>query len=148
MPIEVINKIKIFNEARVEVEIAAMNPPLQTYTVQWSGLVGVRGSLGRIEPFADATKVIATRNGVDDVAARGDIRFDTRNDLTAAELTELNAVLDSHDPGASGDTPDQDKSRQTRADTVELRAIYDAGIADRTMELNTKLTLIGAGEDL
>ncbi len=82
------------------------------------------------------------------VAARGDIRFDTRNDLTAAELTELNAVLDSHDPGASGDTPDQDKSRQTRADTVELRAIYDAGIADRTMELNTKLTLIGAGEDL
>jgi hypothetical protein len=148
MPIELINKIKIFNQPVVEAELAAITPALPAYTVQWAGFVGVRGGFGRIEPFAEATRVIARKNGVEDVAARGDIRFDTRNSLTAAQVTSINTVLDDHDPDASGDTPEQSKERQTTADIAELRAIYDAGIADRTMELNTKLTLIESGEDL
>ncbi len=147
MPIEKIVKLLTFNQALVETELAAITPALQTYTVQWSGFVSA-DRYGRIEPFAEDTRVIARRNDVEDVADKGEIRFDTRNDLTGDELTDINRVLDDHDSGESGDTPDQEKARQNTADIAELRTLYDAGIADRAAELTAKLVLLDNGEDL
>jgi len=146
MPIETINRIKTFNRPALETEIAAITPALPAFTLQFAGFVNE--GLGRLGPFPEATRVIATRNGVDDTAARGDTRFDTRNPLTAAQVTSIETVLDAHDASSATDTSRQAKERQRNADIAELRALFDAGIADRGQELTTKLTLIESGEDL
>jgi len=146
MAIEVINRTLTFNRPAVEAEIAAITPALPAYVLQFAGFEGE--DFSRLAPFAEATRVIARRNGVDDTAARGDTRFDTRNPLTAAQVTSIETVLDAHDPSSASDDAQQTKERQRVADIAELRTLFDAGIADRTQELTTKLTLIEAGEDL
>lgn len=146
MAIEVINRILTFNRPALEAEIAAITPALPAYTLQFSGFEGEE--FDRVAPFAEATRVIATRNGVDDTAARGDTRFDTRDPLSAAQVSAIETVMDAHDPSSATDDSRQANDRQHVADIAELRALFDAGIADRTQELTTKLVLIDNGEDL
>ena len=147
MAIEVINRTTDFNRPVLEAEVAAISPTLPAFTLKWSGFESADG-FDRLGPFPEATRVIATRNGVDDVADRGDFRIDTRNALTAAQVASIETALDAHDPSIASDTPEQTKRRQNVADVAALRVLYDAGIADSTLELTTKLTLIEAGEDL
>ena len=146
MAIETINRILTYNRPALEDEIAAITPALPAYSLQFSGFENEE--FDRVAPFAEATRVIATRNGVDDSADRGDLRVDTRDALTSAEVTAIEDVLDAHDPSSSTDNSQQTKDRQHKADVAELRTEFDAGIADRTLELTTKLVLIDEGEDL
>ena len=147
MATELINRTVEFNRPALEAEVAAIVPALPAYVLEWSGFVAV-DRFGRQGPFAEATRVISTRNGVDDVAARGDFRVETRNALTAPQVAAIEAAMDAHDPSSATDTPEQTKERQNAADVAALRVLFDAGIADPTLELTTKLTLIDAGEDL
>ena len=147
MAVELFNKIKTFNHPVVEAEIAAITPAIQAYDIEWAGFDNARYE--RVVPFAEATRDIARNtDGTVDTAARGDIRFDTRDPLTAAQVTSINTVLDDHDGTSLSDDADQTKDRQKDADIAALRVLYDAGIADTTLELTVKLTLIEAGEDL
>lgn len=83
---------------------------------------------------------------VEDTAARGDVRIETRNPLTAPQVTSVGAALDAHDPAV--DDPGQADERQHLDDVASLRATFDAGIADATLALTTKLVLRGEGEDV
>ena len=146
MAIEVINRILTFNRPALEAEIAAITPALPAYTFEFSGFEGE--PVERVAPFAEATRVIATRNGVEDTAARGDTRTDTRDALTPAQVASIEAALDAHDPSSATDNSEQTKERQHSADVASLRALFDAGIVDPAQELTTKLVLIDEGEDL
>lgn len=146
---EILVKTKEFNSPAIRDELGAISG-LQLISVQWAGFESVRGDLNRIDPFPEATRVIARseRGGVvtEDVAESGEIRFDSRNPLTAGEVSSIEVVLDSHD--SSVDHSSQTKQRQQIADQAELRALFDAGIVDRTEELTVKLLLGELGEDV
>jgi hypothetical protein len=146
---EILIKVKDFNQPSIREELLAISG-LPAISTQFAGFENVRGELNRIRPFPEATRVIARteRGGVitEDVAARGEVRFDSRNPLTAGEVSAIEAVLDSHD--AAVDHSSQTKQRQQAADQAELRALFDAGIVDRTEELTVKLLLGELGEDV
>lgn len=141
---ELINKIKDFNSPTITEELAAISG-LPAMTTQYAGFEFF--DLQRLRPFTEATRAIARNtDGSVDTAARGDIRFDTRNPLTAGQVADIEAVLDAHD--ATVDHSSQTSERQRIADQAELRALFDAGIADRTEELTVKLLLGELGEDV
>lgn len=147
MAVELFNKIKTFNLPVIAAEIAAITPALPVYTIEWSGFENERYE--RVSPFAEATRDIAREtDGTVDTAARGDVRFDTRNPLSAARVTSINTVLDDHDGTSASDTTEEARDRQQDADVQALRVLYDAGIADTTLDLTVKLVLIQNGEDL
>ena len=146
MAVELINKIKTFNVPSLRTELAALTLPVMV--TKFSGFEPT--GLDRIQPFPEATRVIARKQvgGVvtEDTAARGDFRFETRDPLTPAEVTAITGVLDSHD--GTVDVSSQFKRRQQLADISTLRTIFDGGISDPTLNLAVKLVLIDNGEDL
>lgn len=148
MATELINKLKTFNSQTIQAELDAI-PGLPAVTTRFVG--SENADLGRLQPFPEATRVVTrTRQSdgtvVDDVAARGDIRFESRNPLPAGQVTEINTVLDDHDE--SVDTTAQAKQRQQMADVSSLRVLFDAGISDPTLSLAVKVQLVELGEDI
>lgn len=147
MATELYNKIKDFNTPAIRREVAALGILL---TAKFSGFQSGR-DLNRLEPFPEATRVITRTRQPDgsileDTAARGDVRIETRNPLTAPEVASIDTVLDDHD--ATIDDPTQADARQNLDDIASLRALFDAGIADPTLNLTVTLVLRDAGEDV
>jgi len=143
---EIINKDRTFNRPRVRNEIDALGLTMQ---MRFSGFDSA--PFRRLVPFPEATRVISRRRQSDgsileDVAAKGDIRFEKTPALTPAEITSINGVLDAHDDTI--DNPKQARQRQQVADVAELRTIFDGGIPNRTIELTAKLILRDYGEDI
>jgi len=148
MATELYNKIKDFNTPSIRAELAALGLP--NFTAKFSGFETAR-DINRLQPFPEATRVITrTRQSdgtvLEDVAARGDIRIETRNPLTAPQVASIDAALDAHDPAI--DDPSQADARQHLNDIASLRALFDAGIADPTLNLTVTLVLRDAGEDV
>ena len=144
---EVLSKIKDFNRPTIKEELEAL--AFEEFKASFSGFEGAE--LDRLTPFPEATRVIVRRRLADgsvqeDTAARGEVRIETKNALTPAELTSLNGVLDSHD--ATVDHSSQAKPRQTKVDIADLRTTFDAGIADPTVAKMVRLILIDHGEDV
>lgn len=149
MATELFNRIKDFNTPSIRAELGALGLPV--FTAKFSGFENVPRSLDRLRPFAEATRVVARRRQpdgtvIEDTAARGDIRIETRNPLTPLAVTAVGAALDAHDPAI--DDPSQADRRQHLNDVATLRATFDAGIADATLALTTKLVLRDEGEDV
>ena len=149
MATELFNRIKNFNTPSIQAELDALGLP--AFTAEFSGFEEVPRSLDRLQPFAEATRIVSrTRQTdgsvVEDVAARGDVRIETRNPLTAPQVTSVGAALDAHD--ATVDDASQADDRQHLNDIAALRADFDAGIADPTLELTAKLLLVELGEDV
>lgn len=147
MEVELINKIKTFNSPEIKDQINALTLP--AVTVKFSGFINER--FQRLSPFPESSRVISTKRLPDgsiqeDSADTGDIRFETRNPLTPAEVTSINGVLDAHD--GTVDNPRQARDRQSVTDIATLRTIFDAGISDPTLNLTTKLILRENGEDV
>lgn len=147
MALEVIVKTKDFNRPTIQAQLDALG--LQNFAASFSGFQGT--GLDRLEPFPEATRVITRTRQPDgsileDTAATGELRFETRNPMTAPELASVNATLDAHD--STVDDPNQDNDRQTLADVSALRSTFDAGIADPTEEKTVRLLLVEYGEDI
>ena len=144
---EILIKVKDFNRPTIKTELEGLG--LQEFKASFSGFEGAR--LDRLTPFPEPTRIITRRRQsdgsvVNDVASRGEVRVETRNPLTAGELSSLNGVLDSHD--ATIDDLSQSKDRQTIVDVADLRTTFDAGIADPTMAKVVRLVLNDNGEDV
>jgi len=125
----------------METELLALTPALPAFSLLFSGFE--RAPESRVTPFAEATRVIGRSiiEGVTtiDTAARGDVRVDTRNALTASQQTRINTALDAHDETV--DNTDQAAARQAAADIASLRTSVDAGIADPDTALTAKVLL-------
>ena len=145
MATELFNRIKNFNTPAIQSELAALGLP--AFEAEFSGFESVPSGLDRVQPFAEATRDIARNtDGSIDTAARGDIRIETRNPLSAADVTAVGTALDDHDPTV--DDPSQADDRQQLDDIASLRVLFDAGIADPTLNLTVKLLLGELGEDV
>ncbi len=133
----VLNKLRTFNPRTIVVA---------PFDVRFSGFEG--NSEGRLAPFAAATKIIARDGvtGIDDVAARGDVRVISRNPLNQGQLTAINQILDNHNDTV--DSPRQARRRSLDADADALKVTHDAGIADLTMARMVRLILNEAGIDV
>ena len=81
-----------------------------------------------------------------DTADRGEIRVVTDTNLNADNIRDIKTSLTAHD--ATIDAASQAKQRAELNDIATLRAAYDAGIADPTLALTTKFTLLELGEDI
>lgn len=148
MAVEIINKLKTFNTQTIRGELDAISG-LPSITTKFSGFENAGQS--RLDPFPESSRVISRttqRDGtvVEDSADTGDIRFESRDPLSAGDVTAITAVLDAHD--ATVDTTDQAKARQQSVDIASLKALHDAGISDPTVALAVKVQLVELGEDV
>jgi hypothetical protein len=144
--VEKYTKIKDFNPQLLGEEIDALTSPTIPAREQWlAGFERSPTNSDHATPISEASKVVGKRRvkgetpTPPDIAVKGELRFTTRNPLTAAMVTAVDGALDAH--VASGRSTEQQKEDQTAADVAELQAKFDLGITDPDMRLLSKLVL-------
>ena len=136
MAIQKYTKIRDFNTQLMAEEVQALSPAIPAFQQSFPGF---DQSGGQATPIADASRVIS-RNGstILDTAVRGEVRYETRDPLTAAEVTAIDGALDAHDE--TGRSTEQANSDRIQTDLATLRTRLPL-ITDPDLELVAQLTL-------
>lgn len=130
-------KIKDFNPQLLTEEVQALAVP--AFQQSLPGFDQSATDRNHVTPIVDATRVIS-RNGstILDTADRGEVRYETRNPLTPAEVTLIDGALDAH--VATGKSTQQLNDERIQADLATLRTRLPL-ITDPDLQLVARLTL-------
>lgn len=142
MAVQTYNKLKTFNLPQLEIEVATLSLPAHE---PWHAGFERHATLpNRVEPFPEASRQVGKRRvkgepTVIDTALKGEVRYTTRDPLTAQQIIDLEAKLDAHDHTV--DTQEQQDIIEAAADLVSLRSKVAAGMTPPDRQLIAKLLL-------
>jgi len=140
MAVEKYTKVRDFNPQLLLEEVEAISPPIPAFQQSFPGFDrAAEPNRHLATPMAESTRPVAIRNGVPtDVAVKGEVRYETRNPLTVAQVTAIDTALDAHDE--TGDSTEQANQKRIQGDIATLRARLPS-ITDPDVALIGQLTL-------